>query len=184
MEMMTTDTCDYRKTERLSPGASGDWLGVEQVGCSLPVGVSLRCLTHGWKVQMAINSCLDRRDPSVCLLPDSSKAYIKWRRNYYWRTMESSARWVNWPIKLLPFNFNFENVFLFILKHNESDKKFNFVKVKGKLLHVEPSQCLLAYIVNGKSLRIPMAQAASSAKKRSLEAAQRGMYKHKLREHL
>lgn len=57
--------------------------------------------------------CLDRSNPPVCFLPDSSKVHegrrcwwFKWRRNYYWRTMESSARWVNLPIKMLLFSLN------------------------------------------------------------------------------
>lgn len=64
--------------------------------------------------------CLDRRGPSVCFLPDSNKVHegsrrwwFKWRRNYYWRTMESSTRWVNRPIKMLPFSLQLWKMFCF-----------------------------------------------------------------------
>lgn len=132
---MSTDTCDVQKTERLSPGAADDWWRVEEVGHSLPVGVSLQYLTRGWKVQMVIKRVFRKQSSAVCFLSDSSRVnegsrhwWFKWRRNYYWQTMGSSARWVNWPIKLLPFNCEFKRIFS--LKQSSG-----FRRETWKLLH-------------------------------------------------
>lgn len=156
-------------TERLSPAAGDDWLRVQEVGHSLPVGVSLRCLTHGWKVQMVINTCLDRGDlqPVSCLTAANC-------------TRKAGIDGLNGGGTITGGQWK--------AQHGESTNQSNqlqeFYFENTEKSHVEPTQCLLARIVNWKSLQIPMAQAANSAKTHSLEPAQGRMHRHKLGEHL